>query len=619
MKTKLPHIICLLALLVFHSCSHDDFDRGKDKSSHSVGEARAYFENNATNLTMPLLLMPASTKNEDIFAEGNLVPVWKDCAVAETDRFSIFEVPIARDFAMEAAMFHHGNGIHSFVTENVKVCSSLVIRKNRTTGTADFFVVTTIGFLTAQGNRDDNPWKYMGDRANFNGYMIVSDVEGEVLEAFYYRGGNRYFISLTNHVHGGSAGTDLFGFTVRRTAPTTKGGGWYDPGESQELCPHCKRPLIDYICDCPGWLDNTVVTGEYIYCDGCGMLKGKCICRDNSCPVCGKEPCECSESSSCHLCGSRYCNGECSDLGNGGRGGGDEPEPPSPEQPQDLYTVVIAEPVGGTVMGAGEYKKGSIAAISATPALGYVFAGWSGDYSGLDNPASFTVNDDMTIYAKFYEENSECGKLIKNLESLPYMTRCREKIGSGTGLTEYGYIKTSSSIEELTGRDNAIAIPDMPNTIELAHTHIDVVHPSIDDLKSIYRRYYKGCISDYENFKYIIVSPEYFVILKIEDIDRMDVLIRDSLIIQRMLVGNNKYKYEFSKNIRKKYYEYIPAESNSVEGHFSNFMRFFEYLNPGLSVSIYKTDAESGNVFYRKVNNKEDFNNLIRKIGVCNN
>ena len=336
MKTKLPHIICLLALLVFHSCSHDDFDRGKDKSSHSVGEARAYFENNATNLTMPLLLMPASTKNEDIFAEGNLVPVWKDCAVAETDRFSIFEVPIARDFAMEAAMFHHGNGIHSFVTENVKVCSSLVIRKNRTTGTADFFVVTTIGFLTAQGNRDDNPWKYMGDRANFNGYMIISNVEGEVLEAFYYRGGNRYFISLTNHVHGGSAGIDLFGFTVRRTAPITKGGGWYDPGESQELCPHCKRPLIDYICDCPGWLDNTVVTGEYIYCDGCGMLKGKCICGDNSCPVCGKEPCECSESSSCPLCGSRYCNGECSDLGSGERGGGDEPEPPqNPANPID--------------------------------------------------------------------------------------------------------------------------------------------------------------------------------------------------------------------------------------------------------------------------------------------
>ena len=139
--------------------------------------------------------------------------------------------------------------------------------------------------------------------------------------------------------------------------------------------------------------------------------------------------------------------------------------------------------------------------------------------------------------------------------------------------------------EEIEGRNNAITIKDLPNTLELAHTHIDVIYPSIEDLKSIYRRYHKGCISDYENFKYIIVSPEYFVVIKIEDTDRMDVLIRDSLIIQKVIIDDNKYKYEFSEEIKQKYHEFIPIQSNSVEGHFSNFMDFFEYLNPGLSIS----------------------------------
>ena len=315
--------------------------------------------------------------------------------------------------------------------------------------------------------------------------------------------------------------------------------------------------------------------------------------------------------------GSSHGNGETSNTEDNENLLDNEEE--EEEEPQDLYTVTIAEPVGGSATGGGGYKKGSTATISAIPDEGYVFAGWSGDYSGLDNPATFTVEDDMTIYAKFYEESSECGRLVKNLESLPYLMRCREKIGSGTGLTEFGYIKTSTSIEEIEGRNNAITLNDLPNTLELAHTHIDVIYPSIGDLRSIYRRYYKGCISDYENFKYIIVSPEYFVVIKIEDTNRMDVLIRDSLIIKKVITDDNKYSYEFSKEIEKNYDRFIPIQSNSVEGHFSNFMDFFEYLNPGLSISVYKTDTESGEMTYKKVSNREDFSNLLNRVGICNN
>lgn len=99
----------------------------------------------------------------------------------------------------------------------------------------------------------------------------------------------------------------------------------------------------------------------------------------------------------------------------------------------------------------------------------------------------------------------------------------------------------------------------------------------------------------------------------------MDVLIRDSLIIQKVITDDNKYKYEFSEEIKQKYHEFIPIQSNSVEGHFSNFMDFFEYLNPGLSISVYKTDTESGEMAYKKVSNREDFSKLLNRTGICNN
>ena len=111
----------------------------------------------------------------------------------------------------------------------------------------------------------------------------------------------------------------------------------------------------------------------------------------------------------------------------------------------------------------------------------------------------------------------------------------------------------------------------------------------------------------------------YFVIFKIEDTDRMDVLIRDSLIIQKVLTDDNKYRYEFSKDIGKKYDAFIPVDANSIEGHFSNFMSFFEYLNPGLSVSVYKTNVASGEMIYKQIRNREDFNNLINRTGICSN
>ena len=293
MKNGLLHILCLMAILAFHSCSHEWFGGNKRNSDSSVDEARSYFKGNATDLSMPQLMMPPETKTDDILSGGNLVPVWDRFITAENDRFTTFEIPLSRDFAMRAAMFYPQDGKHKFVTENVRVQSNLVIRKSKKSGNFNYFVSTVIGSSAVPAEKDNNPWRYLGSRKGFNGYVIISNVEGDILETFYYRNGNRFFITLKNQAQRDSLCTNRFGFIVGRSMPLTKGGS-YETGESQSLCIFCNKPLVDYECDCPGWQNSNPVMGEYVCCDKCGMLKGHCVCGNYPCPLCGKEPCECS-------------------------------------------------------------------------------------------------------------------------------------------------------------------------------------------------------------------------------------------------------------------------------------------------------------------------------------
>ena len=67
----------------------------------------------------------------------------------------------------------------------------------------------------------------------------------------------------------------------------------------------------------------------------------------------------------------------------------------------DQYTLTTATNGQGTVSGAGNYDAGDTASVSAVPASGWEFSGWSGAISGSTNPVSVVMNTNKTITANF--------------------------------------------------------------------------------------------------------------------------------------------------------------------------------------------------------------------------
>jgi len=68
------------------------------------------------------------------------------------------------------------------------------------------------------------------------------------------------------------------------------------------------------------------------------------------------------------------------------------------------YTLTASALSNGSISGIavdGKYLTGTTATLTAVPAQGYAFAGWTGEASGTANPLSLLMNADKTIGANF--------------------------------------------------------------------------------------------------------------------------------------------------------------------------------------------------------------------------
>ena len=74
-------------------------------------------------------------------------------------------------------------------------------------------------------------------------------------------------------------------------------------------------------------------------------------------------------------------------------------------EPQAVtYTLFVNSSEGGTVNRSPDqnvYEAGTSVTLTATPASGYRFTGWSGDASGTENPLQVTMDADKVVSAAF--------------------------------------------------------------------------------------------------------------------------------------------------------------------------------------------------------------------------
>ncbi|WP_159439873.1 InlB B-repeat-containing protein [Pontibacter lucknowensis] len=74
------------------------------------------------------------------------------------------------------------------------------------------------------------------------------------------------------------------------------------------------------------------------------------------------------------------------------------------ETPAEQHTLAVSTSGSGTVTRSPEqssYPAGSTVSLTATPAPGYAFAGWSGDASGSANPLSLIMDRNKAVTATF--------------------------------------------------------------------------------------------------------------------------------------------------------------------------------------------------------------------------
>jgi endoglucanase len=113
--------------------------------------------------------------------------------------------------------------------------------------------------------------------------------------------------------------------------------------------------------------------------------------------------------------------------------------------PTTTYTLSTSVTGQGSIStdppaSGGVYAEGTVVSLTATPASGYQFDGWSGALSGNINPGSITMNSNKSVTATF-EENGTPGCDNPVTISIPFVQN-----GSGTycwvTTTEMAYINS---------------------------------------------------------------------------------------------------------------------------------------------------------------------------------
>ena len=261
------HILCLWAILALNSCSYESFDNGKHDSNLTINEARAYFENNATDLRYnELIYSYIPTK-----ADNNIVPKWNEAQHGTTLNSEVIMIPILEANRLGAVLTTTLFEMKEGTVDNVKVESHLVIQRYNATGKMRRFITTVVGI---SNDANANSYIFTGNRTKFRGFMLISDECGKCEDIFYYMGGKRFKMHIGNYTKEEKKVYKHLqisvGFSFLETSIATRDGGGHLSGEEGDVYCYSCHALTNFnsgVCAVCGAEPEEIGGGEaYFFC-----------------------------------------------------------------------------------------------------------------------------------------------------------------------------------------------------------------------------------------------------------------------------------------------------------------------------------------------------------------
>lgn len=295
-RLLLCYSLVVFILFSFVRCSQEILDVQDDLGSFTK-EARLYFEQNATDIQMVRIGKQKESLSRSMALSSRVItPSWEEGESIKRGAISSLEIPLTGDVYAKSSYSSTGNGFR-FLSD---VQTKLIIQKHDELNEMRNFIVTIIidKRYEVMHARSTRTFSFLNPN-NFSGLMIVSDLDGNYLDAFRFTNGKQQRVALASTAEKEDkdvkADDVISTFTLMDAnsagmysrSGESGGGGWtpVPPGELPEVevyptCPECHLPINQ----CPGH-STPPPTGWY-----------------------------------CPYCHSPYCPGTCYTGGSGGSG-----------------------------------------------------------------------------------------------------------------------------------------------------------------------------------------------------------------------------------------------------------------------------------------------------------
>lgn len=328
MKIKFYKYFGVILAFLAISCEADRA-MPEQNNTFTLEQAKHFHMEHATDLRLPGT-GDGSVKSAIDYNEI-LVPQWDKATYHEVQFPSklarTYEVPLNTGSIVGGVLLKENATEHDVVTMK----SSLIIQEfSQGENTSNRQMVVTVLGKDSDNNAQSDAFSYMGSHKDFTGFMVVSTLEGEIVNIFQYHNGERSVVYVRK-TEDAPINAPLSGFSFLKVQGTKSSYGNSEPG----ICPECGKSGLIYVeygmCEncIYAWeeeLGGIIVTPKEDYCDKCGRLESECVCNPFACPICGYEPCQCDgPDGRCEYCGEIGCNGECREGGKGD-GGSDDGE-----------------------------------------------------------------------------------------------------------------------------------------------------------------------------------------------------------------------------------------------------------------------------------------------------